>query len=1088
MTTIENDNILKGTITHKVRDYPKGEFILKPGVTITEGDSIELDGIYSCHGYQDVAFIFKGTIEEVDYLSKQKITAEGLSEEIENRPTATYYGRMGGLVQDLLDNELQEITHSLSSSSPYNYRAPHNFRNIADDGFPTTYWSKVGTPLIVSYWQDHKKVMKFEAHLDEISHSVDYLQTGSLEWYAGRNANNSGRLYFFFDDSYHNGGFTGYFSETGYIIFWDGAGFTNIQTYNANQMYKFKIIFYCDTMTYDLYIDDVLKGNYDMDDNAGFLGINRFRCTHSTTQGAGISYFDAFGWVEDLDYELGLNALKEYDQLDYTSEWQKWALKGDKTIRSIFDMYVDATLQTWYVDPVNEIYFNDADVDSGVDIDVNKKTMSIKGKKQIKIIDKVILKGGYSGAARLYSIQGSGSNIYRDTYGNVTDQLILDKIAGNLLTTKSENPITITIYLHDPSVGFVQPGETLSIVAGMKFSNSTTEIPAGQYIIRQIKYYMVNGQYNKIDLILDDGLVFHRDVEVALPQENSDLIGLLAGGETSGEANIGQNVGTDGYGVYSGKAGSTLQFRNVAPGSSKITTTLNGNDIDIDVSESDLSLANLGSKSYSDLSNIPSTFTPSAHTHDGDTLQNDGINSNGGTFDFLTSGALNLRPSGVTIDYLQLYTDTGTPRIKIIGGGDLLLESDNIQTALMVMNNGQGIGFWNYNGGTRLFSTKKIEFQPNSENTNYIEMYVTSTVPYISFTTSGYIKNVHDPSDDQDAATKKYVDDIGGVDTNAIHKSTDGEIYGITVKTPPVGSDVLLMEDSAASWAKKKVTVSDIVGLAGGYDANAIHDNETGEINAITSKSPIVDGDQFIIEDSAASYAKKSVLASVLKTHVTPTLDQAFDKGKIIDGANSLANAFQVGGSYKWSFYNISNIIYATISNAHMRMGTTALYNVIFETNGTERWYLDTVGCFQPAAGNAYDIGTSSHDVRYLYYCNMSDSSCADFSNLTAGEIYQLFKQIQPRTDDIKHEISNGLKFPHIDFSTLPDEFATKADKDFTKENVSTDLGKTTIEYKKGDNCGIEMGNMVYAMKDLIVKQQEKIQELEARLASLENK
>ena len=53
----------------------------------------------------------------------------------------------------------------------------------------------------------------------------------------------------------------------------------------------------------------------------------------------------------------------------------------------------------------------------------------------------------------------------------------------------------------------------------------------------------------------------------------------------SGETNTGSNVGTDGVGVFDAKDGSDLQFRNIAPGSSKISITLNGKDIDIDVVE-----------------------------------------------------------------------------------------------------------------------------------------------------------------------------------------------------------------------------------------------------------------------------------------------------------------------------------------------------------------------------------------------------------------------------------------------------------------------------------------------------------------------
>ena len=155
------------------------------------------------------------------------------------------------------------------------------------------------------------------------------------------------------------------------------------------------------------------------------------------------------------------------------------------------------------------------------------------------------------------------------------------------------------------------------------------------------------------------------------------------------------------------------------------------------------------------------------------------------------------------------------------------------------------------------------------------------------------------------------------------------------------------------------------------------------------------------------------------------------------------------------------------------------------------RWYFDdTNPSFYPAVGNTYDIGSAGNDVRYLYYCNMSDTSCADFSHLTAEQLYQLFKQIQPRTDDIKHKIDNGMLFNHIDFATLPDEFATKAKEDFTKENIPSEtLGvesATAIDYKVGDNCGIEKGTWDYAIKDLVVKQYEMIKSLEARIEELE--
>jgi len=107
---------------------------------------------------------------------------------------------------------------------------------------------------------------------------------------------------------------------------------------------------------------------------------------------------------------------------------------------------------------------------------------------------------------------------------------------------------------------------------------------------------------------------------------------------------------------------------------------------------------------------------------------------------------------------------------------------------------------------------------------------------------------------------------------------------------------------------------------------------------------------------------------------------------------------------------------------------------------------------------------------------------------MSADELYEAFAQIKPRKDKIRHKTKDA-DFEHIDFSTLPDCFATKADEDFVKDNVwkksRNKLVKTTFNYNKGDNCGIEMGNMVYALKDLVVKSYRKIKKLEEEISIL---
>lgn len=64
----------------------------------------------------------------------------------------------------------------------------------------------------------------------------------------------------------------------------------------------------------------------------------------------------------------------------------------------------------------------------------------------------------------------------------------------------------------------------------------------------------------------------------------------------SGESNTASNVGVGGVGVFKQKSGVDLQFKNINAGSSKVSVTddTTNSEVDIDVVEANLTLANLG--------------------------------------------------------------------------------------------------------------------------------------------------------------------------------------------------------------------------------------------------------------------------------------------------------------------------------------------------------------------------------------------------------------------------------------------------------------------------------------------------------------
>lgn len=88
-----------------------------------------------------------------------------------------------------------------------------------------------------------------------------------------------------------------------------------------------------------------------------------------------------------------------------------------------------------------------------------------------------------------------------------------------------------------------------------------------------------------------------------------------------------------------------------------------------------------------------------------------------------------------------------------------------------------------------------------------------------------------------------------GADPTAIHVNVAGEIHAVAAKALPVDADELVIENSAAAWAKQRITIQTLP---------VIHRAVAGEIAAIAAKAVPLDADLLLIEDSAAANAKAS--------------------------------------------------------------------------------------------------------------------------------------------------------------------------------------------------------------------------------------
>jgi len=155
------------------------------------------------------------------------------------------------------------------------------------------------------------------------------------------------------------------------------------------------------------------------------------------------------------------------------------------------------------------------------------------------------------------------------------------------------------------------------------------------------------------------------------------------------------------------------------------------------------------------------------------------------------------------------------------------------------------------------------------------------------------------------------INEVHDDEANAIHKNVAGEIAAIAEKLSPASGDFLLIEDSADLNNKKRVQIANLPGGSelndltaavtwanvpdanitqssvtqhqaaltitesqisdlSHTDTNAIHDNVSGEIAAVAEKLTPIGGDFLLIEDSAATNAKKRITIDNL-----PYLSQA---------------------------------------------------------------------------------------------------------------------------------------------------------------------------------------------------------------------
>ena len=615
MVTLTEANIDSGVITQRKEDYAVAEFILNEDTTVEFDQQIQITGEYTSYvnsGVPSTELIFDGIVDDYSFDKRKKITCVSKQDEINRIGPAGYWQGLNTAFADLVIGEHANfITTSYAEQTWTGYfNAPYNFSTQGDishgeidlvDG----YWH--ATLLdVVSSVTTHNKCLRFGSddawETSELQHNLvgGARETGSIEWwwYCSTTVGNTNFLV-------RTDGISG---SAFYIKCVDNYINSNIPV-SANTWYRIRLDFRCSNAdaydglnagqarisVYNASGGHLSNSPYLMDIYVAQDSINCWRLRHVKEVGKPwvyTSYIDSYGATWQPYYNRNDNATEIKYNLPVSTNVIAADLTGGQTLQSIISEDAIIEQKTWALAPQGDVRMHDGTEDSGITYNTvdQEEYWNCKASRQSKRINKVILKGSPPLIAYAENVtrQGGGTGVivFKQFAPNITDKDILQIMANSLLEVNKDPPLKIEVSLIDAVHGFIQAGEFITVAANTWLWNDSGDyVPAGTYIIEEIRYYIQDGIYDHIDLILQDVLQFTEDPQTdekidkntqVASQTDVTVTGSSNGG--GGEANTMTNVG-DGEGeIYKGKEGLEFQIKTLKGGSG-ITITNNDDDI-----------------------------------------------------------------------------------------------------------------------------------------------------------------------------------------------------------------------------------------------------------------------------------------------------------------------------------------------------------------------------------------------------------------------------------------------------------------------------------------------------------------------------
>ena len=538
-------DIAEGTFIQSEHGYAKGTFTLKKDTDVSYDYRISITEDYTSDSATSSTTIFDGIVEDYSLTDIKEINAVSKQDEIAKiQPLGYYQGlttvRLSKMIEvfgDFISAGYGPTTYTGIFDAPYNFSAQSGKTGDDIDFVDSAYAT---SPVITASVDDgdgeagsvHNLVLNgtFSASvLSIIGHNfvVGEKILETIEFWFDDTDVSDGISFIIADEDYniichlyiHTDSKVYYYDDTVATKFSDN-------TLTDSKWYRVKIIWNGDN-TWDLY---VYKNDLTVLDT-GITGIGTYTddvdpfrfWMRGKTWNSHVVYFDAYAESWDGSYTVGDNASVITYDLPVSTNLTNVELSGGATLQSLLNEGCMTEQCTWSLAPDGDVRWDDGTTASGITLDGTQNVWDISAKYQIKRVNRVVLKGagGLESIANDATRQTSAGQIiiFKDYRADITNQTDLDTLSAAILAIQKNPPMVVSLSLEWEAKGWIQPSETIHINASaIKYNNSSSYIPVGDYRIINETYHIKDGAYHYIELVLADGLQFNEQ----LPEDKID--------------------------------------------------------------------------------------------------------------------------------------------------------------------------------------------------------------------------------------------------------------------------------------------------------------------------------------------------------------------------------------------------------------------------------------------------------------------------------------------------------------------------------------------------------------------------------------